>query len=121
MPTALGKRLVEARRGLGWSLREVERRTGIHNAHLSQIEKGTIERPDAHVLWLLASVYELDPQELLRLAGHIQRAGSQSVSHRELSAALRALGDLTTREQREVLRFMAEVRRRRDPNRRSHG
>jgi transcriptional regulator with XRE-family HTH domain len=34
---ALGETLAEARQTKGWSLRDVERMTGIHNAHLSQI------------------------------------------------------------------------------------
>ena len=43
MAESLGKKLAAARAARNWSLREVERRTGIHNAHLSQIETGAIE------------------------------------------------------------------------------
>lgn len=52
------------------------RRTGIHNAHLPQIETGTIERSAPNVLWALAEVYDLDLQDLLRLAGHVEAAAS---------------------------------------------
>ena len=76
MATDLGDKLAAAREGKKWSLREVERRTGIHNAHLSQIETGTIERPAPNVLWALAEVYDLDLQDLLRLAGHVEAAAS---------------------------------------------
>ena len=77
MATDLGEKLAAAREGKKWSLREVERRTGIHNAHLSQIETGTIERPAPNVLWALAEVYDIDLQDLLRLAGHVEAAASR--------------------------------------------
>ncbi len=108
MATELGKRLGEARAALGWSLREVERRTGINNAHLVQIEKGGIERPDPNILWTLATVYDVDFEELMRLAGHVEERGT---SRPVFSAALRALGELTPDQQRQALEFMAQLRR----------
>lgn len=109
MPGTLGETLAAARIQRGWSLREVERRTGIHNAHLSQIETGAIERPAPNVLWALAEVYELDYQELLRLAGHVERAGVKPGNL--VGAALRSMGDLTDDQQREVLGFMEKLKK----------
>ena len=74
MAESLGKKLAAARAARNWSLREVERRTGIHNAHLSQIETGAIERPAPNMLWALAEVYELDLAELMRMSGHVEAA-----------------------------------------------
>ena len=71
MPS-LGEHLKAKRSAAGLSLREVERRTGIHNAHLSQIETGRILRPEMALLWELAGLYGADYRELLRLAGHAQ-------------------------------------------------
>jgi HTH-type transcriptional regulator, competence development regulator len=108
VPTELGVKLAAARTARGWSLREVERRTGIHNAHLSQIETGTIERPDLGMLWELAQLYELDYDELLLFAGHTK---SRSSSQAQTAAAFRAFERLTPDQQREALRFMDELRR----------
>lgn len=57
---SVGETLRQARRHRGWSLREVERRTGRPNAYLSQIERGVIRNPDPHVLWELAELYTLN-------------------------------------------------------------
>jgi len=110
MVTALGGRLAQARAEKGWSLREAERRTGIHNAHLSQIETGAIERPAPNVLWALAEVYGLDLQELLRLAGHVE-AAAKATPGSVVGAALRTMGDLTPEQQRKALEFMQEMKR----------
>jgi transcriptional regulator with XRE-family HTH domain len=101
-----------AREASGLSLRDVERRTAIRNAHVSQLETGAISKPDMALLWELASVYELDFDDLLRLAGY--PAGAERGERQRLSVALRALGELTAAEQEEALRFMAELKRRRD-------
>jgi HTH-type transcriptional regulator, competence development regulator len=108
-PTALGDRLRTARTQLGWSLREAERRTGIHNAHLVQIENGTIARPDPNILWTLASAYGIEFDELMLLAGHVTKSAE---SKPMMGAALRALGSLTPDEQREVLDYMAKIKER---------
>jgi transcriptional regulator with XRE-family HTH domain len=108
VPGTLGETLATARSHKGWSLREVERRTGIHNAHLSQIETGAIERPAPNVLWTLAEVYDLDFQSLLRLAGHVERAAVKPGTL--VGAALRSMGDLSEDEQREVLGFMEKLK-----------
>jgi transcriptional regulator with XRE-family HTH domain len=102
--------LRDARRRHGMSLRDVERRTGIRNAHLSQLETGVIARPEPALIWELAVLYELDFTELLELAGH---GGRQGARGERMTVALRALGDLTAEEQSEVLRFMADLKRRR--------
>lgn len=112
MAKSLGAVLKEARGRRGLSLRDVERVTGIRNAHLSQIENDTIAKPEMAMLWELASLYELDYQRLLRLAGHADRHESSGRQRQRLTAALRAMGELSPREQNDVLNYMAELRRR---------
>ena len=53
----------------GESLREVTRRTGVSSSYLSQIERGE-RRPGANLVRKLAALYNVDPRELLRRAGH---------------------------------------------------
>jgi transcriptional regulator with XRE-family HTH domain len=69
MITLSGK-LAEARKQQGWSLREAERRTGIPNAHISQLETGAIKRPGVATLIPLAAAYDVPLADLLVLAGH---------------------------------------------------
>jgi HTH-type transcriptional regulator, competence development regulator len=110
MPTPLGERLKAARHARGWSLREVESRTEIRNAHLSQIETGAIERPDPNILHVLAGAYGLDFPDLMRLAGHARGDDQLGV---DATVAWRALEELSPEERRDVLAFMAELRRKR--------
>lgn len=67
--TEIGDRLTAERRRRGWTLREAERRSGVPNAHISQVETGMIRRPGTGVLIRLAAVYEIPLPELLALAG----------------------------------------------------
>ena len=53
----------------GESLREVTRRTGVSSSYLSQIERGE-RRPGANLVRKLAGLYNVDPRDLLRRAGH---------------------------------------------------
>ena len=108
MPTALGQALARARGGKDWSLREVEKRTGIQNAHLAQIENGTIARPSPTILMTLADLYGLEWDELMRLAGHLQTAPRSPTA-----VALRALKGLSPEQQAEALRYLKELARRR--------
>jgi transcriptional regulator with XRE-family HTH domain len=110
MATVLGEKLKAVREKKGWTQREVQRRTGIHNAHVSQIETGAIERPAPNILWTLAQVYELDFQELLRLAGHVEKS-PHGAPGSVVGAALRALGDLSPEEQQQVLEYAERVKR----------
>lgn len=112
MPASLALVLSQARRARGLSLRDVERRTGVRSGHLSQIETGVILKPEMALLWELAALYDLDFERLLALAGH---AGSETSARRRnrMTVALRALTELTPAEQREALRYMAELKARR--------
>jgi transcriptional regulator with XRE-family HTH domain len=110
MAATLGQRLRSARTAKGLSLREVERRTGIHNAHLSQIENGRILKPEMALLWELAGLYDADYPELLRLAGHARGATSRPGEARErMTVALRALDELTPAERDDAMRYLQEL------------
>jgi transcriptional regulator with XRE-family HTH domain len=97
-----------------WSLRRAGRETGIHNAHLAQIENGTISRPDHNILFALATVYGLDFERLLRLAGHITEASGEPRRSPYGAVAWKALTELDPDEQHQVVDFIAEIQRRRN-------
>ena len=108
----LGDLLAEKRKELGLTLRQVEEQTGIPNAHTSQIESGTIEKPAPHMLWDYARVYGLEYSKLMQLAGHWE-PGRARTKRKNVVAALRALDELDTEEQNRALDFMAEIARER--------
>jgi transcriptional regulator with XRE-family HTH domain len=66
----LGARLKGARKDLGWTLRVAEKRSGVPNAHISQIETGAIRHPGTGVLIRLAGAYGISLAELVAVAGH---------------------------------------------------
>lgn len=108
MPTELSNLLAKRRQDLGLSLREVEHATGISNAHISQIEKGVIERPAPNLLYELASVYHLEFKKLLRLAGLTKK--SDAARGAMMNAAFRALDDLTPAQRAEAIEYLEKLR-----------
>jgi HTH-type transcriptional regulator, competence development regulator len=110
--TPLGDLLQRERQKRDLTLRDVERQTGIHNAHLSQIEKGTITRPAPNILFTLAALYDVKYENLMKLAGHFGASGSSS-RRAVQGAALHALDELSPKEQREVLDYMKKLVRER--------
>jgi transcriptional regulator with XRE-family HTH domain len=112
--TTLGQTLAAARTRQDLSLRAVERRTGIRSGHLSQIETDRIARPDMAMLWDLAALYDLDFERLLELSGQSDGRETSERQRRRMTVALRAMRDLSAAEQTEALRFMAELKARRD-------
>lgn len=111
----LGETLKAARAAARLSLRDVEKRTGVRSGHLSQIETNTIARPEMAILWELAATYGVDFGRLLALAGYTD--AGEEVSNRQrqrMTVALRAMSELSPADQAEALRFMAELKARRD-------
>lgn len=67
----LGKRLRQLRSKSGESLRDVERRSGLNNGYLSQLENGKITHPSPSVLQKVATGYGLRFEDLLQWAGYV--------------------------------------------------
>ena len=110
---SLGQFLKETREAKGMTLREVEAETGISNPHLSQVESGKITQPEMSLLYVLATLYDLDYERLLVRAGYGGAAKSSGRQRQRMSVAMRAMGELSAREQNEVLGFMVELRKQR--------
>jgi transcriptional regulator with XRE-family HTH domain len=109
----LGSVLKRARTDHGLSLRDVEQKTGVRSGHLSQIETGTIAKPEMAMLWDLGGLYGLDFGRLLALAGLASPGESSGRRRQRMTVALRALEQLSPREQAEALSYMAELKARR--------
>jgi transcriptional regulator with XRE-family HTH domain len=92
----------------GLSLRDVERRTEIPNAHLSQIERGRIRRPDPAIVFELARLYRLNYALVAEWAGYLD--ARLPVDAELLDAVVRLFVDLDATGQDEALRYLEHLR-----------
>jgi len=111
----LGDILRRARTHCGFSLRQVEERSGIANAHLSQIERGSIKRPDIALLMELAELYHLDYRLVAEWGGYLDRAAARGTSNEFAGLALRLFVSLDPAQQHEALRFLETLHARGEP------
>jgi transcriptional regulator with XRE-family HTH domain len=105
----LGPKLRDVREGRGLSLRELERRSGVNNAYLSQLERGEVAQPTPSMLGRLAEAYGVPVATLMDWAGY-------TVTPRALTPpqakALNYFADVSD-EEVEALRAILEVLRQR--------
>jgi len=114
----LGDILRRARTHHGLTLRQVEQRVGIPNAHLSQIERGAIKRPDPAILMDLAELYALNYKLLAEWAGYLD-PGVARKSSNLTGMALRLFVELDPVAQRDALDYLEQLRNRSDIGSRS--
>jgi HTH-type transcriptional regulator, competence development regulator len=107
----LGGVLRLRREELGFSLRQVEDKTGISNAYLSQVENHKITQPSPSVLQKLAELYGISYSRLMGLAGHpaVDGRGRKPVFFRTSSG----LKEITREEERELLDYLRFLRMKR--------
>jgi transcriptional regulator with XRE-family HTH domain len=106
----LGEHLKTARNRLGLTLREVQRKTGLSNPYLSQLENGRIKRPSPSALHKLSECYRLPYDRLLRLAGH---PAPDPVSEPRPSSRIgTALTELTEEEEKKLAEYLEFLRSR---------
>ena len=109
IPAELGPRLRDVREAKGESLRTVEKRCGLNNGYLSQLERGKIGYPTPTVLRRLAEGYEVAFSVVLQWAGY-----TEDDEHLELTpnqiAALSIIGNPSI-EEVKVLREIVQLLR----------
>lgn len=101
----LGTILRRARQRRDYTLRDVEKRIGIPNAHLSQIERGQIKRPDQRIVWKLAQLYDLNFGLLATWAGPDEEQGLDERAA-YLDAVVRFLHDLDEQDLKRVMLYV---------------
>ena len=111
MREQLGGVLRMRREELRLSLRQVEEKTGISNAYLSQVENYKITQPSPTVLQKLANLYEISYSRLMTLAGHpaLDGRGRQAVFFRTSSG----LKEITRQEEKGLLDYLRFLRMKR--------
>ena len=105
----LGDILRRARQHQGLSLRQVEQRTGVSNAHLSQIERGAIRRPDPAILMNLAELYGLNYELVAEWSGYLETEGPRG-SSALAGMALRLFVELDPVTQSQALEYLEKLR-----------
>ncbi|MHB0789619.1 helix-turn-helix domain-containing protein [Bradyrhizobium sp. 5.13L] len=106
----LGQYLAAIRNARGLTLRQVEEGTNklISNAYLSQIENDKIQKPSPNLLHALATLYAIDYENLMELAGYI--AASRGSTERHGRVATFSEINLTPDEEAQLLRFLSFIR-----------
>ncbi|MHA1227402.1 MAG: helix-turn-helix domain-containing protein [Candidatus Hodarchaeales archaeon] len=114
MNETLGRYLKRVRKERKLTLRVVEKRTGISNAYLSQVENGKILKPSPSILYKLAECYGVSYEKLMQLAGYPLPAISVKMEKMEPSFRLdSSFDDLTEEEKKRVLEYIEFLKSRR--------
>jgi transcriptional regulator with XRE-family HTH domain len=74
----LAELLRTAREGLGLSVREVAKRSGVVNSNIVRLEQGAIPNPRPETLKAIADVLELDLADVFASIGYVQPKGLPS-------------------------------------------
>ncbi len=107
----LGTYLKSVRDAKGMSLRNVEEKTGISNAFLSQLESGKVKQPSPLMLYKLAQLYSVPYETLMEQAGYPVPGGGIPDS-RSASAVFDRLGKISSEEEQELLDYLFFLRSR---------
>lgn len=108
---SLGAYLKSLREARILTLRDIEARTGISNAFLSQVESGKVRQPSPISLYKLAEVYGVPYEVLMERAGHPVPT-VQEPAARSASAVLNRIGEISEEEEHELLEYLAFLRSR---------
>jgi len=109
--STLGKYLKSLRDAKSLSLREVEGKTGISNASLSQIESGKVKQPSPIALYKLAELYGVPYEALMERAGY-PVPSSQEAALRSTQPVFHRIGAITEEEEQELLDYLNFLRSR---------
>lgn len=112
---SLGGLIKELREANGLTLREVERRSGVSNSYISQVENGQIKQPSPNFLHKMAEVLNYPYESLLERAGHVvpkAKTGGRTLAtknsdeRRKAFAVFSSIQDLTEDEAEALMEFL---------------
>lgn len=92
------------------TLREVESRTQISNAYLSQLEGGKIKNPSPTILYKLSKVYSVSYSTVMQKAGY-PVPGRDTTRHQSTLAA--RIGPTTRQEEDALVEYLEFLRSKR--------
>jgi transcriptional regulator with XRE-family HTH domain len=104
-----GRRLREVRTKTSESLRTVERRSGLNNGYLSQLENGRIVHPSPSVLQKVAIGYGLRFEDVLRWIGYVTEPAEEVTPNQAVAlSSVTALGEPSD-EELQALKAIVEL------------
>lgn len=104
----LGTRLKQVREQAGWSLRDLEKRSGLKSGYLSQLEQRKITHPSPSILRRVAEAYQLRFQDVLIWAGYSSEETAIPPNQAVALSTVSALGDPSD-EELDTLKAIVEV------------
>lgn len=105
----LGTYLRRVRKEKGLTLRDVENKTGISNAYLSQLENDRISSPSPTILHKLAECYGISYERLMKLTGYPINEEGQRLAFRSNED----FDNLTPEEKEKVMEYIQFLKSRR--------
>jgi transcriptional regulator with XRE-family HTH domain len=106
----LGTYLKALRDNQELSLRDVQSKTGISNAFLSQLESGKIKNPNPVMLYKLATLYRVPYESLMERAGY--PVPTPDTSTKDADKVFHRFGDITREEEEQLLDYLGFLRSR---------
>jgi transcriptional regulator with XRE-family HTH domain len=110
----LGTYLKQQRKAKNLTLRETEKKTGISNAYLSQLENSKISSPSPSILHKLATCYQVSYEYLMELAGYPAPNKGQK-SNPLFSRIGNQVPDMTPEEEKMVFEYIRFLRSHKKP------
>lgn len=100
------------RESKGMTLREVERKTEVSNAYLSQLESGKIKQPSPLTLHKLSETYEVGYETLMEKVGYPVPERLPRKQEEDKSSIAYRVGNITNDEEVELLNYLKFMRSR---------
>lgn len=101
------------REAKGLTLREVEKKTDVSNAYLSQLEQGKIKQPSPLTLHKLAAVYGVSYELLMEKVGYpVPQAGDLLPGKESKYTVAHKIGEISNEEEIELLNYLKFIRNR---------
>jgi len=105
------------RKEKGWSLREAAERSGLSHSYIAAVEKGIHPttkapiKPSPDSLKAFAKAYNIDYEELLRLAGFLEETGDkQNVDVSRVKArAIELISELPDEDVEKIIWFLDKL------------
>ncbi|HMU46531.1 MAG TPA: helix-turn-helix domain-containing protein [Chitinophagaceae bacterium] len=108
-----GEYIKALRESKGLTLRDVEKKTEVSNAYLSQLESSKIKQPSPTTLYKLAELYGVKYEVLMEKVGYPVPKGDVSLKSRKSEKTiLHRIGEVTSEEEMELLDYLKFIRSR---------
>ncbi len=104
--STLGQTLKLLRKNSSMTLKEIEEKTGVSNAYLSQLENDKIKNPSVFILTKLSQTFDVPINEILIQAGLISSKRSSKTEQLSNKIAF-STEKLSPKEMKEVLDYIA--------------